>query len=86
MSHANAALTSKARLKIARLIVDERWPIARVAERCDVSWPTAKQRAGRYRIAGETGMSDRSSRPHHQPNRTPRRLVRCKLNRLSHID
>jgi hypothetical protein len=35
MSHANAALTPKARLKIARLIVDEHWPIVRAAERFD---------------------------------------------------
>ena len=119
MSHANAALTPKARLKIARLIVDDHWPIARAAERYDVSWPTAKRWADRYRLAGLAGMSDRSSRPHHQPNRTSQKLVRkivhlrwkqrlgpvqigdkvglpastvhavlvrCRLNRLSHID
>ena len=119
MSHANAALTPKARLKIARLIVDEHWPIVRAAERFDVSWPTAKRWADRYRIAGEAGMDDRSSRPHHQPNKTSDKLkrkivhlrwkqrlgpvqigdkvglpastvhavlVRCRLNRLSHID
>lgn len=28
MSHANAALTPKTRLKIARLIVDEHWRVA----------------------------------------------------------
>ena len=39
MSHANAALTPRARLTIARLIVDEHWPVARAAERYDVSWP-----------------------------------------------
>jgi transposase len=74
MSHANAALTPKARLKIARLIVDEHWPIVRAAERFDVSWPTAKRWADRYRIAGEAGMDDRSSRPHHQPNKTSDKL------------
>ncbi len=119
MSHANAALTPRARLKIARLIVDQDWPIVRAAERFDVSWPTAKRWADRYRIVGEAGMLDRSSRPHHQPSRTPQPLVRkivhlrwkqrlgpvqigyqlgmpastvhavlvrCRLNRLSHID
>ena len=39
MSHANAALTPRARLKLARLIVDHGWPVARAAERYDVSWP-----------------------------------------------
>jgi transposase InsO family protein len=84
-----------------------------------VSWKTAKKRADRYRDEGPAGMLDRSSRPHHQPNRTPVRvvrkivhlrwkqrlgpveiadrlgmqsstvyavLVRCRLNRLTHID
>ena len=119
MSHANAALTPRARLRLARLIVDQGWPPARAAERYDVSWKTAKKWADRYRTEGPAGMSDRSSRPHHQPNRTPAPvvrkivhlrwkqrlgpveigdrlgmpastvhavLVRCRLNRLSHID
>jgi transposase InsO family protein len=106
-------------LKVARLVVDDGWPIARVAERYDVSWPTVKRWATRYAAMGQTGMADRSSRPHHQPNRTPQArvkrivhlrwkqrlsaleiaarlqmpastvhavLVRCRLNRLSHID
>jgi transposase InsO family protein len=112
-------LTPRARLRLARLIVDEGWPVARAAERYDVSWPTANRWAGRYAELGEAGMADRSSRPHHQPNRTPQPvvrkivhlrwkqrlgpvgiadrvgcsastvhavLVRCRLNRLSHVD
>jgi transposase InsO family protein len=119
VSHANAALTPRARLKLARLIVDHGWPVARAAERYDVSWPTAKRWAERYLQCGEAGMFDRSSRPHHQPNRTSQPvvrkivhkrwkhrlgpvaigaelglpastvhavLVRCRINRLSHID
>lgn len=76
VSHANAALTPRARLRLARLVVDQGWPIARAAERYDVSWPTAKRWADRYRAHGPAGMDDRSSRPHHQPTRTPPRLVR----------
>ena len=41
MPHRNAALTPAGRLKLARLIVDDRWPIRRAAERFQVSWPTA---------------------------------------------
>ncbi len=74
--HANAALTPKARLKLARLIVDDGWPVARAAERFQVSWPTAKRWADRYRQLGEAGMVDRSSRPHRQPRRTPPPTVR----------
>ncbi|GAA2805438.1 hypothetical protein GCM10020219_091430 [Nonomuraea dietziae] len=76
MSHANAALTPRARLRLARLIVDDGWPIARAAERYDVSWPTAKRWAGRYAQHGAAAMADRSSRPHRSPSRTPQPVVR----------
>jgi transposase InsO family protein len=76
VSHANAALTPKARLKLARLVVEDGWPIARVAERFQVSWPTAKRWVDRYRELGEAGMQDRSSRPHRQPSKTPLPVVR----------
>ncbi len=76
MSHANAALTPRARLRLAKLIVDEGWPIARAAERYDVAWPTAKRWAERYRLLGEAGMNDRSSRPRSQPTKTRQPLVR----------
>lgn len=39
MSHANAALTPKHRLIVARLVVDDGWPISEVAARFQVSWP-----------------------------------------------
>ena len=119
MSHANAALTPRTRLRLARLVVDQGWPIARAAERYDVSWPTAKRWADRYRQLGEVGMVDASSRPRHSPNKTPQPvvrkighlrwkqrlgpveiaaqvgvapstvhkvLVRCRINRLGHVD
>ena len=76
MSHANAALTPRARLRLARLIVDHGWSPARAAERYDVSWRTANKWAARYRTDGEAGMRDRSSRPHRQPNRTPAPMIR----------
>jgi transposase len=76
VSHANAALTPRARLRLARLIVDEGWPVARAAERYDVSWPTAKRWAARYAEHGPAGMADRSSRPHRSPTRTPLSVVR----------
>jgi len=104
---------------LARLIVDHDWSIPRAAERYDVSWKTARKWADRYAAEGPAGMLDRSSRPHHQPNRTPQPmvrkivhlrwkqrlgpveigdrlgmatstvhavLVRCRINRLTHID
>ncbi|MFC9441376.1 MULTISPECIES: IS481 family transposase [Brevibacterium] len=76
MSHANAALTPKARLKIARLIVDEGWSVSTAAKQYMVSWPTAKRWADRYRAHGEDGMADKPSRPRSSPNRTPQAMVK----------
>ena len=76
MSHANAALTPRARVKLARLVIDDDWPVSRAAEQFNVAWPTAKRWAERYRQFGEAGMLDRSSRPHTQPNKTPAPVVR----------
>jgi hypothetical protein len=70
VSHADAALTPRARLRLARLIVEENWPVAQAAKAFQVPWPTAKRWADRYRQA------DRSSRPHRSPSRTPQPLVR----------
>ena len=119
MSHANAALTPKARLRLATLIVEEGWPPAVAAKMFMVSAPTARKWAARFRAEGAAGMQDRSSRPHSCPHKTTpqvvrqivrlrwrRRLgpvqiggelgvpastihavlVRCRINRLSHID
>ncbi len=76
MSHANAALTPRHRLRLARLVVDEGWTVAAAARFFRVSWPTADRWASRYAAMGEAGMQDRSSRPHHSPMKTPRPLVK----------
>ena len=76
MSHANAALTARHRLRLARLIVDDDWPIARAAEFFNVSWRTAEKWASRYRQGGPAGMHDRSSARHAQHAETPQPVVR----------
>ena len=76
MPHRNAPLTEKGRLRLARCIVEDGWPIARATERFQVSRPTATRWARRYREAGEAGMVDRSSRPVRSPRRTPQPVVR----------
>lgn len=119
MSHANAALTPRARLRLAQLVVDRGWTYAAAAKMFMVAPKTAKKWADRYRTEGVAGMTDRSSRPHRSPTKTSpatvRRivalrwrqrigpvqiagrlgmhpstvhavLVRCRINRLSHID
>lgn len=119
MSHGNAALTPRQRLRVARLIIDQGWTVGAAADYFRISWPTAAKWARRYVELGPEGMTDRSSRPHAHPNRTPQLLVkkivhlrikkrlgpvqiagrlgmsastvhavlvRCHLNRLTHVD
>jgi transposase InsO family protein len=74
--HRNAPLSALGRLRLARVIVEQGWPVARAAERFQVSRTTAQRWAARYRDQGVAGMADRSSRPHHSPGRTPTPLVR----------
>ncbi|WP_336030529.1 IS481 family transposase [Geodermatophilus sp. FMUSA9-8] len=76
MSHANALLTPRGRLLLARCVVEQGWTLQRAAERFQVSATTAARWAGRYRQQGPAGMADRSSRPHRSPRRTPTRLER----------
>jgi transposase InsO family protein len=119
VAHANAALTPRHRLRLARAVVNDGWTVSYAAAVFNVSWPTAKKWSDRYRQGGPAAMADRSSRPHRCPRRTPRPvvrkivhlrwkkrlgpvqiadrlglaastvhavLVRCRLNRLSHVD
>ncbi|WP_405913514.1 IS481 family transposase [Streptomyces sp. NBC_00963] len=85
MPHRNAPLTETGRLRVARCVVDDGWPLRRAAERFQVSPTTAQRWAGRYRQLGEAGLSDRSSRPHRSPRRTPtrteRRVIKVRLSR-----
>jgi transposase InsO family protein len=76
VSHANATLTPRGRLLLARCVVIDRWSLRRAAERFSVSVTTAKRWADRYRQLGEAGMVGRSSRPHRSPHRTPTRTER----------
>jgi transposase InsO family protein len=76
MSHANALLTPRARLRLARLVVDSGWTYSAAAKMFMVSPRTARKWADRYRVEGQAGMADRSSRPHHSPSKTPEQLKR----------
>ena len=120
MSHANAALTPRARLRLARLIVDDGWPVARAAERFHVSLAD-REAVGRPLRRRWVRRGDGRSfvRPHRMPDPHPAAvvrkivhlrwkqrlgpvaiaarlgmpastvhavLVRCRINRLSHVD
>lgn len=85
MSHANAALTPRARLRLAKLIVEDDWSVAVAAKMFMVSPVTARKWAARFRAEGPAGMADRSSRPRSMPTRTPpqtmKRIVKMRWRR-----
>jgi transposase InsO family protein len=74
--HSNALLSEAGRLRLARCVVEDGWPLRRAAERFQVSATTARRWAARYRTEGVAGMGDRSSRPHRSPTQTPKRTER----------
>ncbi|HME02121.1 MAG TPA: leucine zipper domain-containing protein, partial [Solirubrobacteraceae bacterium] len=80
MSHANALLTPKGRLRLARCVVEDGWPLRRAGERFQCSPTTAKKWADRYRAGGAAAMVDRCSRPHHSPRRLDKRRERRIIN------
>ncbi|VVJ16647.1 Mobile element protein [Amycolatopsis camponoti] len=77
MSHPNATLTPRTRLRLARLIVEHGWTCTAAAKMFMVAAKTAAKWAARYRAEGVAGMADRSCRPRRSPTRTPEHLVRA---------
>lgn len=67
--HRNAALTFEARLRLIQRCQDRR--IAHVGAEMGVSRATASTWVNRYRVEGEDGLKDRSSRPGSCPSQTP---------------
>jgi hypothetical protein len=55
--HRNAPLSETGRLRLARCVVGEQWPLRRAAERFQVSVTAAARWAGRYRALGDAGMA-----------------------------
>jgi|TARA_B100001179_G_C18537286_1_gene379946 transposase InsO family protein len=56
---------------LARRVIDDGRPVAHVAKELGVSRQCASRWVNRFRIEGEAGLRDRSSRPRRQPRRTP---------------
>jgi transposase InsO family protein len=73
--HANARTCPKSRRLIVKRIEEEGWSLATAAEAAGVSERTARKWLGRYRVEGERGLLDRSSRPKRSPARTPAERV-----------
>ncbi|HET8970443.1 MAG TPA: leucine zipper domain-containing protein, partial [Candidatus Nanopelagicales bacterium] len=86
MVHANALLTPRGRLALARCIVEDGWSLRRAAERFQTSAQTAGRWAARYRARDLSrppieAMTDRSSRPRRCPRQTRARVQR----RICHL-
>jgi hypothetical protein len=56
VSNSNPALTSCARLRLARLIVEDGWSVSMGARCSKVFWRSAKRPASRYAELGPTAM------------------------------
>ncbi|MFJ1956352.1 IS481 family transposase [Streptomyces microflavus] len=70
MSHRNARLTVFGRRLLVERVCSGR-PVAHVAAEMGISRATAHKWLRRWRIEGEAGLADRSSRPLRTPHRTP---------------
>jgi len=70
--HPNARLTPRHRRNMVDCVLVKRWSIEATAERFQVDAKTVRK--WRDRFVAE--LEDRSSRPHHSPNQTPRRRRR----------
>ena len=69
MAHPRARLTVFGRQLLVMRVLGQGWPAAHVAEQLGVSRATAYKWVRRYRVEGQAGLLDRSSRPHRSPRR-----------------
>ena len=89
MSHANATLTPRGRLKLARLVVEEGWTQARAAERFSISSPRrGAGPAGTGRSGRRVPTAGMVDRPHGRAaaraqldRRTERRIIGLRVSR-----
>lgn len=72
--HGNAELSLNRRRRLA-VRVEHGWTLTKAAEAAEVSVRTARKWVRRHRAEGETGLLDRSSRPHRSPTATPEQRV-----------
>lgn len=72
--HPNAPLTPEGRRRMVACVLDQRWTIEMTAERFQVDAKTVRKWRDRFLAEGDSGLLDRSSRPHCSPNRTKARL------------
>ncbi len=74
MLHGNARLTVCARLEMVKQVLAG-WPQTEVARQFRVSRATVSKWLGRYRVEGNLGLLDHSSKPSRSPYLTSQRVV-----------
>ena len=80
MAHRTARLTVFSRQVLVNRVTVEGWPAAEVARQFQVSRSTAYKWLRRFREEGESGLEDRSSRPHRSPRALPRTDIEAILH------
>jgi transposase InsO family protein len=70
MAHRNARLNLYGRRLLVHRVRVEHRPVAHVAKELGISRQCAHRWVNRFDAEGDTGLQDRSSRPHHTPTRT----------------
>jgi transposase InsO family protein len=73
--HGNAELSLNKRRRLVGRVDEDGWTLTKAAEAAEVSVHTARKWVRRYRVEGEPGLLDRSSRPYSPPNATPEQRV-----------
>jgi transposase-like protein len=70
LAHANAPLTPEGRRRLVMRVLQDRRPISHVADEGGVSRQRLTVWVNRYKLLGDEGLVDRSSRPARSPNTT----------------
>jgi transposase InsO family protein len=75
--HGNARTCPRSRRLLVMRVLEGGWAVTAAAEAAGVSARTASKWVARFRVEGEAGLVDRSSRPHASPNETPAERVQA---------
>lgn len=74
--HSRAVTTPSSRALLVRRVREEGWTVAEAARALGISRRTGQKWLRRYRLDGEDGLRDRTSRPHRIRRRLSERLAR----------
>jgi transposase-like protein len=79
VSHRNARLTVHGRRLLVHRVRERGMPVAHVARAMGISRQCAHRWVARFDSEGESGLVDRSSRPHHMPARTAPEVIAARV-------